>query len=401
MADVVVVGAGLAGLAAAVRLSQAGVNVEVHEAGDAVGGRLRTDRVDGLLLDRGFQVFNPAYPEARRVLDLKALNLQSFTAGVLVSTDNHTLRLGDPRRVPKWAISSLLAPGSPLAKARLLAYALRVSRGDGHSLTTAPDVSAEAALRAAGVSGPLLDSVLRPFLAGVVGEVELATSRRFVDLVLRTFVRGTPAVPAAGMQAIPEQLARLLAPGTVLTGRRVDDVAALRRTVRAVVVAADPVTAAALLPALKRPVMNPLTTFYHLAPAPPTSEKAIVVDGTVRGPVVNSVVLSNVAPTYAPGRVLVSSTALGTWSAGDDAEIRACLARLYAVDTARWELAAAYPLPHALPSVRPPLDVRQPVSLGDGVFVAGDWRDTASQQGALVSGRRAADAVLEEFRDRD
>ncbi|WP_231121754.1 NAD(P)/FAD-dependent oxidoreductase [Motilibacter peucedani] len=397
MADVVVVGAGLAGLAAALHLTRAGVEVEVLEAGDAVGGRVRTDRVDGMLLDRGFQVFNPAYPEARRVLSLDALELRHFRAGVVVARAGRHVRVGDPRRVPGWALSSAVSPGSPLVKARFAAYAVRTARSAPHQLRELPDVSAAEAFEAAGIRGPLLESVLRPFLAGVLGERELTTSRRFVDLVLRSFVRGDPAVPAAGMQAIPEQLAAWLPAGTLTLGHRVEDLTGLRRSSRAVVVATDPVTVARLLPGTGRPATNALTTYYHLAPEPPSDEPAIVVDGLARGPVVNSVVLTNVAPSYAPGRVLVSSTVLGR---AEEPEVRRHLATMYAVPTDAWSLVATYDLPHALPAQRPPTELRRPVALGDGVYVAGDHRDTASQQGALVSGRRAARAVLEDLRAR-
>ena len=266
--------------------------------------------------------------------------------------------------------------------------------GTPRRLEREPDVSAEEALRSAGVDGPVLERLLRPFLAGVLGERELATSRRYVDLVLRSFVRGTPAVPAQGMGMIPRQLAERLPPDALRLGQRATSVRELRATHRAVVVATDPVAAAGLLERLPHPRMNALTTFYHLAPDPPTDAKALIIDGLNRGPVVNSVLLSNVAASYARNGHLVSSTVLGT---ADEATVRRHLATMYAVDTARWELVATYDLPQALPSLRPPTVLRQPVALGDGVFVAGDHRDTPSQQGALVSGRRAADAVLEEL----
>lgn len=397
VADVVVVGAGLAGLAAARHLHQAGLEVEVHEAADAVGGRVRTDIVDGMLLDHGFQVFNPAYPEAQRVLDLAALDLQPFAAGVLVALDDRLHRVGDPRRLPSWALSSVLAPvGSPLAKARLAAYALRVGYGSPDRIRAASDTSAADALVRAGISGPLLESVLRPFLAGVLGEGELETSRRFVDFILRSFVRGTPTVPAGGMQAIPEQLAARLPSGCVRLGSPVRDLVTARRGARAVVVATDPVAAATLVPSLGTPRMRALTTYYHLAPEPPTRERAIAVDGTGAGPVVNSVVLTNAAPGYAPGRTLVSSTVLG--SPVDERELELSLSRIWRAPVHRWELVRTYDVPRALPSLTAPLELRRPVALGDGVFVAGDHRDTASQQGALVSGRRAARAVIEELR---
>jgi hypothetical protein len=394
---VVVVGAGLAGLAAAGHLLAAGVPVRVLEASDAVGGRVRTDEVDGLLLDRGFQLYNPSYPEGRRVLDHEALDLRAYVAGVVVAKDGRRHRLADPRREPSWALASALAPvGSPLAKARFAAYALRAATRPVRDLLAAPDASTALSLTAAGVRGPVLEQVVRPFLAGVFGEDQLATSRRFAELVIRSFVRGTPSLPARGMRAIPEQLAARLPQGTVELGSRVDDVTALTAA-RAVVVATDPVSAAHLT-GLPEPRTNALTTFYHLAPQAPSDLGALHVDGDHSGPVVNTSVISNVVPGYAPGRHLVSSTVLGSRDdAATEREVRAQLARIYGCPTDGWDLVRTYPIPHALPAMLPPLDVRRPVRVRPGLYVAGDHRDTASIQGALVSGRRAAAAVLQDL----
>jgi hypothetical protein len=384
--DVVILGAGLSGLACAVHLTRAGVEVAVHEASDAVGGRARTDVVDGMLLDRGFQVLNTAYPEARRVLDLQALHLQPFVRGALVHLGGRLHRVADPRSAPTWALSSLTAPiGSPKDKAALIALALRPLRLD------APERSTYADLRAHGVSDRAIDRFVRPFLTGVLLDPELATSSRFFSAVWRSFAFGTQALPATGMGAMAQQLADRLPAGTVHLGSRQDGLP----SARAVVVATDPATAATLLD-LPAPSFGAVTTHYHLADRAPRPEAAIVLDGERTGPVTNTVVLTNAAPTYAPGRVLVSSSVVGTDAT--EPEVRAHLARLYGVSTASWQYVASYALPQALPSMAPPLGtLRKPVRVRDGVYVCGDHRDTASIQGALVSGRRAATAVLKDL----
>ncbi len=404
MTDVLVVGAGLAGLCAALHLQSTGLDVTVCEASDGVGGRVRSDRHDGLTLDRGFQLHNPAYPEAARMLDHRSLDLCPLSPGVVVALGARRHHVGDPLRLPHWALCSLRAPvGSPLAKARFAAYALQQGYGRVGEQLLAPDTTTAQAFAERALDGPLLERVLRPFLTGVFGEDQLRTSRRFCDLVVRAFVLGTPSLPATGMQAIPDQLAARLSPGTVRLGERILDISTARRTAAAVVIATDPLTGARIS-GLPEPAMNALTTYYHLADHAPSSLPALHVDGERRGPVVNTVVLSNAAATYAPGRHLVSSTVLGAGSSEearrDEADVRRHLATIYGCSTARWEHVSTYPLPHALPAMLPPLDLRRPVSLGDGVFVAGDWRDTASIQGAMVSGRRAAHAVLKELHGR-
>lgn len=406
--DVVVIGAGLAGLSAARHLSIFGAEVLVLEASDQVGGRVRTDRVDGLQLDRGFQLHNPAYPEAARVLDHQALDLRPFAAGVVIATERGPVALGDPRRRPRWAFSGANPrTGSALAKARFARHAWTASRRPIADLLAQPEVPAAVALRSIGVDDALLDRVLWPFFAGVFLEPDLQTSSRFMDLVLRSFVRGRPSVPATGMQAIPEQLhqalpegaVRLQTPVTAVNGSQVrteDE----QIQARAVLVAADPLSAGRLIPELHVPVGHGVTTWYHLADCPAEritgGVPVLVVDGDRRGPVINSVALTHAAPEYASeGRVLVSSSLLGTGPGTEDERaIRDHLALMHQVNTTGWEPVARYPITYALPSMAPPLQVRKPVELGDGLFVAGDHRDTASIQGAMVSGRRAADAIL-------
>ncbi|KQX64486.1 NAD(P)/FAD-dependent oxidoreductase [Angustibacter sp. Root456] len=401
--DVVIVGAGLAGLSAAVTLTRAGVEVCVLERGDAVGGRVRTDRRDGLLLDRGFQLLNPSYPAVQTMLDVGGLDLHPFEAGVVVARGEGRAVVADPRHSPRRAVSTLTGPGGLREKLALVRWAAAVGYGDPGQIIGSPDEPYADTLRRNHLDGPLTHSVLEPFLAGVLGEDQQQSSRRFVELVLRSFVRGTPALPATGMQAIPEQLAarlpddvvRLQEPAESLDGGVVVTTNG-RIEARAVLVATDGTAAHGLL-GLPTPPQRALTTFYHLAGQPPTRKAILHVDGDRRGPVVNSAVVSNVAPSYcADGRALVATTVLGDH---DDAEtersLRQQLRWLYGCDPTRWELVATYAIPHALPAMLPPLTVRQSVALGDGRFVAGDHRDTASIQGALVSGRRAAQAILD------
>ena len=403
-AQVVVIGAGLAGLAAAHRLRAANLEVIVLEAGDAPGGRVRTDRRDGLLLDRGFQLFNPSYPAAS-IFDLDALELKAFRAGVVVTLGDQRYRLGDPRRWPAVAVPSLRAPvGSLMEKLRFARWAVDVGLGPVQRVFDGPDVSLAQELSRRQLDGRLSRTVIRPFLAGVLAEDTMSTSARFAGLLIRAFVRGTPALPARGMQALPEQLAAGLGPGVlrlntavlrVTDGLVTTDRGQIRA--RAVIVAADPRTACQLT-GLPEPSMRSLTTFYHRAIVAPTRERAIHLDGERRGPLVNSAVVSNAAPSYCNHGALIASTVLG---ADDSAEmeslVREQAGAIYGVDFRRWEHVGTYAIRDALPALPPPLNVRRPVSLGDGLYVAGDHRDTASIQGALVSGKRAAGAVLRQL----
>lgn len=404
-ADVVVVGAGLAGLAAARQLADRGVDVLVIEAQDAVGGRARTDRVDGLLLDHGFQLLNAAYPEVPRVLDVPALRLQEFAAGVVVAHGGRRSVLADPRRSPTHLLSSLGAPGSVREKLAFARWAAEVGFGDPTRIKTGEDAPLSAELQRRGITGRLRQAVVEPFLAGVLAEDGQETSRRFVDLLVRSFVRGTPALPAGGIQAMPEQLAAGLPVGCVRLSVRAervrgDGVSTSEGPVAAsaVVVATDPPTAVGLA---RTPtvVMHGLTTYYHLADEAPTASRMLHLDGDRRGPVLNTAVVSNIARSYATHGSLVATTVLGARSEPrTELAVRSQLRLVYGADPRPWRLVATYPIARALPAMPPGTPLRQPVDLGDGLFVAGDHRDTASIQGALVSGRRAATAVLHRLR---
>jgi phytoene dehydrogenase-like protein len=400
--DVVVVGGGLAGLRAAQLLCRRGLDVVVLEAADRPGGRVATDVVDGFRCDRGFQVLNTSYPALRAAADLDALDLRAFTPAAAVRDADGLHVYGDPRRRPALTPRMALDPLVPLRdKAALGAWTARILAAGPRRVVAHGGRSAAADLAAAGVRGPVLDRVLRPFLSGVLGEGELATSAAYVRLVWRAFAIGTIAVPAAGMGAIPAQLAAGLPDGVLRLGRRVEAVRAGAVRVdgdelsaRAVVVATDPVTASALLPGVAAPRMYSLTTLYFVASAPPAHEPTLHLDGT-GGPLANTVVLTEAAPGYSPDhRALVSSSFLGTADRVPEPVVRRELGRLYGVATDGWEHLHTAEIPRALPALPAASPLRHDVVLGDGVFVAGDHRDTPSQQGALVSGRRAAQAVL-------
>jgi len=331
------------------------------------------------------------------VLDHEALDLQPFAAGALVRVGDRLHRVGDPRRVPTWAPTTLLAPIGSL-KDKLLIARLAAEAGlhSADALLSRPETTTYDALRARGLSDTAIDRFFRPFLSGVFLEDRLGTSSRFFDLVWRSFVRGSQCVPAAGMGAIPAQLGagldvRLAAPVTTVRPYEVDG-----NRASAVVVATSAWAAADLVPGLDVPPPSGVTTQYHLADEPPVSEPAIVLDGERSGPVANTVVLTNAAPSYAPGRHLVSSSVVS----GDCSEpaVRQHLSRLYGVDTSQWEHVATYSVPQALPRQDPPMGrFHKAVRLEPGLYICGDHRDSASIQGALVSGRRAATAVLAEL----
>jgi phytoene dehydrogenase-like protein len=408
MNDAVIIGAGLAGLTCARRLQAGGLTCTVLEAGDAVGGRVRTDEVEGFRLDRGFQVLLTAYPAAKKWLDYDRLALRKFSAGARVRCDGRMHRVSDPWREPGALFDTLRAPVGSLAdKVRIATLRAAARRGTPDELFARPEISALDALRAHGFSERIIARFMRPWLGGVFLDGSLETSSRMLEFVFRMFAEGDTAVPAAGMQAIPEQLAAGLAPGTVRLNARVDALESgavrladgERFAARRIVVATEGTGASALMPEFRAPAWRAVTAVYFAAKASPLSEPTLMLNGTGQGQVNNVAVMSEVAPGYAPrGQALVSVSILGE-AAGDDValatQVKAELTPWFGAAVHDWKWLRTYRVRRALP-VRRPLERCTPEPVRPGVWVAGDWTNSASIQGAMESGERVAEAILGE-----
>jgi phytoene dehydrogenase-like protein len=409
----VIVGAGLAGLSCARTLAAAGVEVVVLEASDGVGGRVRTDVVDGFQLDRGFQILLTAYPEVSRQLDVAALDLQRFDPGSRVWTGKGFATVADPLRRPTALPATLAAPvGSPLDKARVGLLRQRLVRRDPVSLLGAPDRTTRQELRDLGFSPAMVDRFFRPLVGGIQLDVDLTTSARMFEVIFRTLAVGDAAVPAGGMGAISAQLASALPAGVVRlrtpvasvegTTARTSQGEAVRG--RALVVATEGPVAAGLV-GVRDPGSKSAAAVWFSAPEPPMGGRSILLDGEGTGPARNVAVMSEVARTYAPaGRSSVVAACPGfggepSEAAGPlEAAVRAQLGRWFGAEAvASWELLRVDRMPHGQPRADVPFAPKRRVSLGDGRFVTGDHRDTPSIQGALFSGRRCAEAVLDDL----
>ncbi|MFF8385544.1 NAD(P)/FAD-dependent oxidoreductase [Streptomyces kanasensis] len=408
-ADVVIVGAGLAGLAAAHHLTSAGLEVRVLEAAPHVGGRMATDHVDGFRLDRVAQLLNTSYLEPHRAAGMDTGDLRRFQPGVLVHSAGRLHRTGEVRGGARSALTrarALAAGPRPLDQARLGASLARLAGTPTERLLARRERSALEALAARGLPPRTVTTFLRPLLAALLSDPDLTTSSRCADLTLRSFARGRLCVPAGGAAELPERMAATLPPGTVRTGVRVKD-ASISRVLtaehgefacRSLVVATGARAAAELLPGLRVPGFHPVTVLHHTAPVTPLAAPALVLDADRSGPVSHTAVMSEVDPSRAPaGRVLVTSTVLGSPPDDLDSRTRRHLAGLYGTGTGDWELLAVRHDPEAVPAMPAPHDLRRPVRLLAGLYVCGDHRDVSTPQGALHSGHRAAQAILRDL----
>lgn len=417
---VVIVGAGLAGLSCAVRLASAKRGVTLLEASDRVGGRVRTDIVDGLNLDHGFQVLLTGYPACRELLDYESLRLRTFEPGALVRKHGRFAKLGDPWRRPGQLFATATSGvGSLMDKIRIAKARRNAGRGTLAELYQRADQPTESRLRGLGFSDAMIDEFFRPFLGGVFLDESLSTSSRMFEFVFRMFAAGEIAIPADGMAAIPRQLADSLPRGTLRLNTVASSVEHRSDSLRVhltdgshldaatLVIATESNAAARLLDAPELVTQwSDATTLYFVADRSPENSKMLMLRGDESGPIQTAVVMSDVAPEYATkGRTLISISVSDDMSdrSADDlaALVRTQAETWFGDDVKRWDLVQTIRVPFGLP--KRDLDpVVQPVrgsefsgsKLPPNVFVCGDHRETPSIQGAMNSGLRAAQEIL-------
>ena len=382
---VVVIGAGLAGMNAAIQLQNAGREVVVLEAADRAGGRVQSDQIDGFTCDRGFQLINAKYPELTTLNILGELDFRFADRALNIAIEDWSHRLGDPRKYPFSAFDS--ATGSIFEKFSLI-----------KALAGKPkaDLSIEEYLVASGL-GKTFERVLRPFLRGVY-LTELSNIAAPAGLeIIKTFVSGKPGLPSRGVGALSVVMARRVSDlrlGVTVNSIKSGVVTTSVGEILAseIIVATDSTTAAQLLELGSVPKLAGCTTWYHSAPTAPVTHGQLIVDGQNRGAVINTLVISNFIAEYAPARKNLISTTTDTGIT--ESEVRRHLATLYACDNRDWELIAKYEIPAALPIGAK--GITQPIQsfVREGIYLAGDGQVSPSQNGALKSGRLAAMAVL-------
>ena len=405
----------MAGLACATWLHRAGLPMLVLDAADAVGGRVRTDITpEGFRLDRGFQVLLTRYPEARRIFDYDALNLKSFRSGAVIRlNDGRETVLQSPLQRPLAAFSALRSPiGTLRDKLRILSLVRRVMKSTPEELLARPATDTLTFLQRYGWSEQMISSFFKPFFGGVFLDRELTTASNFFEFVFQQFVTGEAAIPALGMQQLPEQLAarlpagavRLDTPVAVVEGTRVRLTTGQVLEGSAVVLATDGPEVLRLL-AGRLPGSPPaarLTTCTYFATdgghSPGQSDKLLRLNAMPGALAHNIAFPADVSAAYAPaGRALISVSTHGERSLGEaelTAGLREELAAWFGPAARQWEHLRSYRIEAALPVYLPGQPVQQPLRLAESLYRCGDWAAYPSLNAALATGRDVANAII-------
>jgi phytoene dehydrogenase-like protein len=410
--DVVVVGAGLAGLSCAKHLMNNSVSFVVLEADQRIGGRLKSDVLDGFILNHGFQVLQTAYPEARRQLNYRRLELKPFAPGAMIRMGGRFFRVADPRRRPQDIWSSLTAPiGTFTDRLRMIRMASSAKRGSVSSLFQSPDMTTLEFLHSQGISEKMIERFFKPFFGGVCLDPGIQASSRVFKYVLRVFAEGNVALPGQGMGAIVSQLAEGLPQEAIQIGTRVESIhpggAVLTsgQTIkcRAVVLAAEGPQTLRLLGKPASIVSQGELCLYFAAPNAPIKDPYLILNGEGTGLINSLSVPSIVAPSYAPaGEALISVVLLGHLALDDrsaESVVREELTDWFGPVVKEWRHLKTYRIEHALPAQSPPMPdptlSAKPVM--PGVYVCGEYQSVPGIQWALLSGRHVAEAVIKEL----
>ncbi|OGX85561.1 protoporphyrinogen/coproporphyrinogen oxidase [Hymenobacter glacialis] len=423
---IIIIGAGMAGLACATWLHRAGRPVVVLEAADAVGGRVRTDvTADGFRLDRGFQVLLTNYPEARRIFDYGALNLKAFRSGAVIRlADGSDTTLQNPLQRPTAAFSALTsAIGSLPDKLRILSLVRHVLKHTPEELLARPATDTLSFLRRYGWSEQMINNFFRPFFGGVFLDRRLTTASNFFEFVFQQFVTGEAAIPTLGMQQLPEQLAARLPAGAVhlnspvagIDGTRVRLTSGQVLEGAAVVLATDGLAGLRLLAgrsgnadeslasqAGSFPTAARITTCTYFATpgghSPGRNDKLLRLNATPGALAHNVSFPADVSGAYAPaGRALVSVSTHGERSLSEaelTAGVHEELVAWFGPAARQWQHLRSYRIPAALPLYLAGQPARQPLKLTEDLYRCGDWAAYPSLNAALATGREVAEALL-------
>ncbi len=409
----IIIGGGLSGLTAARQLQEKEIDFLLLEATDRIGGRVKTDIVDGFRFDHGFQVLLTAYPEAKKWLDYKKLNLQNFLPGaLLLHSDGSRDRIGDPMRDFSSLFPTVFSSTGNLSdKFKILSLKNRLAKLSIDEIFQQEEKSTKDVLATEyGFSSKMIDRFFTPFFSGIFLEKELSTSRRMFDFVFKMFGEGNTAVPNLGMEEIPKQLAASLPEKSIQTNARVSKIDGQNIqledgsvfTAPYIIVATEATGLIKDLTSVK--TKHQSTTHLHFTSNETPLEKPIIALNTNPNRISNNIcTISKVAKGYAPkGQDLISISVVGAaqLSSSDlEKAVQKELETWFGKEVQDWRHLDSKTIHYSLPNQKNVLHKcsSEHYKIRDGLYSCGDFLLNGSINAAMNSGNNVANIIAKEL----
>ena len=397
---IIVVGAGLSGLAASLEVERLGGSVTILERTNAIGGRVKTDLVNGFLLDHGFQVLLTSYPELKRLHILNSLNLRAFQSGAVCHRDHITYSLINPLR----HLLQFLANIHKLPLATYLDF-LKLARIVFSSATLSGSTSQ--LLQNRGISFDTRHDFLEPFFGGVFLDTTLDARAQIFTEYLRLFLKGVATLPEKGMQALPKAIYSKLKNTRVKFGKEVKDIAEGRVFLEngnqiigdAVIVSVDNPSLELWVEKSKEIGSKSVCCLYFSIPQGKIKKSPSLHLGN-DGPITNLCIPNHIQPGYAPkGFDLISATVVSPkWQQKTNlvSSVKENISSWFSISEKSLHLLKSYHIKHALPFQKEPPILENKIKIKEfkRVFLAGEMVQPPSINGALVSGKNAGNAAI-------
>lgn len=410
---ITIIGAGISGLTAAVYLHQKGYKVQILEASERAGGRIKTDIIDGFRLDRGFQVLLTEYPETKALLDYKKLNLKRFLPGATVLYDGGQFEIADPFRRPTATLATLFAPvGSLKDKINTFFLKNKLVKIAVSDVFKQPEGDTISQLKKYGFSTKMIDRFYKPFFSGIFLENDLKTSSNMFDFVMKMFSEGDAAIPELGMEEIPKQLVAMLPANSIQYNVKVTAIEnnkiicenGLTFDADKIIIATEAIGLASNYISKTKQDFHQVTNVYFEAKIAPTQKAVVVLNAATNKKWANNLtVLSNISNQYAPtGKVLISISYNGN-PAIDDATLaenmKTELKKWYGNQVEDWKMLKTYRIKYALPNQQKVTNevADSEIKINNNLFICGDHLLNGSINAAMKSGRIVAEFIDENF----
>lgn len=404
----VIIGGGISGLTCAKYLNEKGYGFMLLEGSDALGGRVRTDKVDGFLLDRGFQVLLTNYPEAKKILNYNNLELKCFSSGSMIKAEKGFMKMENPfRNKMAYITMAFSSVGSLSDKLKIRKFANELAEIPDEDFFKMDATDTLSFLKNYGWSDKMINNFFKPFFGGVFLENELTTSSNFFQFVFKQFFRGDAAIPADGIQAIPEQIAEMIPNNRIRKNARVKGFEGNQIfleggeviTTDKIVLATDPNTSDELLGETKNRVYNITTcTYFSAESSPLQGQKFIALNPNRKSVVHNVCVPSDIAPNYGnAGKSLISVSTQGLEKLDErnlTNKIKRELFDWFGAKVNVWKHLKTYHIPESLVQYRAGNE-KQEMKLTENLYRCGDYLAYPSLNAAMQTGREVAEMIME------